>query len=311
MAKESFELGKEFRRLRISQGKDAKKIYEGICLSNEYWRYEHGFRRPRWHILEKLMQRLGENPRKYFIEYLTTQEDREMLRIKDKIKFLLRKEDSDSLLEIADLIKHLESNQSFTNEKLNQQFLLRIKATLAFQRNDHKTAYEYATKGIEITKPNFSEGKIDTYTLFLEEILLINLIAVAHSSITSLEMSADALLRLKKCLDGGYIDEEEKSKAYMHILFNLSNKLGQLGRYDECLAICNTGIEFSNKHENSYFLPLFVFNKACCLLACKEKEEGIALLKDAYAIFKALKRLNDLSKMTEYVNKEFGIILGD
>jgi len=308
MAKTIFELGKELKKLRESKNVKPKAIYDKVCLRDEYWRYENGYRQPSWSRFEKFLQRLGEEPRSYFVRYAMTLEDSNTLKKRNELKFLLREENNEKYKLAEALVNELEQNENFYRVKLNKQFLFMAKATIAFYYNDYESMLDYSKKGILITKPDFDEEKISSYTLFYDEILLINQIAVAQAK-TSADRCADMLFQLKTCLDEGYIDEEEKSRTYMHILFNLSNILGILKRYEDCLPICEKGIEFCVKHENSHFHPMFMFNRACCLLGLGREKNGIAQLEEAYAVVKAVKRLTELAIMKNYVEEVFGITI--
>ena len=322
MAKKSklvkFALGKFIRELRLAKGLTLESLCTGdsfsetdgaICDAGELGKYERGERQPRWDKFEKIMQRHGEDPHKYYQGYALTEQDREWTEKKNRLKFLAREENPENIEKSEALIHELEQDECFSKSKLNRQFLLYTKALLSYHCEEYKTMYDTAYEGIKITKPLFDEDKIDTYVLFFDEIQLVNLIAISHFHISSIERSTNVFLKLKKCLDSGYVDEEEKSKTYIRILFNLSNNLGQLGRYDECISICEIGIEFCGKYQHSHHYPLFLFNKGVCLICLDRKEEGISILKDVSTLFNAFKRFAELSHMEKFVEKEFGIKL--
>ncbi|MCL2840756.1 MAG: helix-turn-helix domain-containing protein [Defluviitaleaceae bacterium] len=311
-----FKLGKLIRELRMAKGWTLEYLCSGdefneingmICDPSELGKYERGERRPNWTTFEKLMQRLGEDPISHYKGYSLTAKDREFAEKKNKLKILTRDNKIENTIEVESMVFHLEQNEFFIRDKFNRQFLLSIKAILAFHQKNYQKMYDFAYEGIKITKLNFNEDKIDTYALFFVEIQLILQIATAHTFITSLAKSTDILFNLKKCMDNGYVDEEEKSKTYMRVLFNLSNKLGQLKRYDECYSICEVGIEFCEKYQNSHLIPMLLFNKGCCLLGLGKRKEGIAILIDAYALFKAFKRNTELFMIEAYVEAEFNV----
>jgi len=311
-----FEFGKQMRALRKAKGLTLEQLATGdpfdkkrgaICDQSELAKYERGERQPGWDKFEKLMQRLGESAGKYYREYTMTPQDREYSKKKQTLMHLTRKGDAESIKDAKGLISELEQDAKFIKDRLNKQFILCINAIIAHHQKDYQTMYNLALEGIKITKPSFDEENIDKYTLFFVEISLINQIAIAHKFISSLEKSTSILLRLKSCLDRGHAGEEEYGKTYMQIQFNLSNNLGQLQRYDECLPICEAGAKYCDKRDDSFFLPLFMYNQGCCLLALNKKEEAIAILKDAMAIFKSFKRFDELSAATSYVRKTFGV----
>lgn len=290
------------KQLRKNQGLSQEVLCEGICTKDTLSRIERGLRRPDWYTFERLMQRLGEDPRKYYTDIITAK-DKQILDKRDNLKHLLRDKNDN---EAETLIKDLEQTKEF-KEGVHLQFLLYAKAALAFIKNDYNNMYNYASEGIKITKLNFKEEKIDTYILFHDEIMLINQIATAHSFISSIENSTDILLKLKVSIDKGFIKGDETIKTYISILYNLTKNLGILKRYDESVLICDIGIELCQKHRYSYLHPMLLFNKVCCLLYLGKKEEGISILKKAYALFIGYDRLAELSAIENYVETEFGI----
>lgn len=291
------------KQLRKNNNLSQEQLSEGICTKDTLSRIERGLRRPDWYIFERLMQRLGEDPQKYFTD-IATKKDKEILDVRDKLKYLLRDKNID---EAETLIEELNNNKSF-QEGSNLQFLLKSKATLAFNKKDYHGMYNYAVDAIKITKPHFNEELIDTYILFYDEIIIINQIATAHFYISSTEKSTDTLLMLKASMDKGYIDYDEKIRTYITILYNITKNLGILKRYDECLEICDIGIELCQKYQNTYLHPMLLYYKACCLLYLEKKEEGISILEKAYALFIGYDRLTELAEIKSYVEKEFGII---
>ena len=290
------------KQLRKNNNLSQEQLCEGICTKDTLSRIERGLRRPDWYIFERLMQRLGEDPQKYFTD-IATKKDKQILEVKDQLKYVLRSKNND---EAATLISELENKEDF-KEGLNLQFLLKAKSSLAFNKKDYRGMYDYAVDAIRITKPYFNEEEIDSYILFYDEIIIINQIATAHSFISSLAKSTDILLKLKVSMDNGYIDDDEKIKTYITILYNITKNLGLLKRYDESLEICDIGINLCIKYQNSFLHPMILFNKAYCLLHLEKKEEGINILEKVYALFIGNDRLTELAEIKNYVEKEFGI----
>ena len=260
MEKGTFEFGKVIKQLREEKGWTQLELCNGnsdiesdiefkgaICTQYQLSRIESGKQRPHWDTFVKLLQRLGEDPYKYYAMYSLTKQDKKYAKIKDELKYLLREKTDEANAKAESLIRELEGG-SFFKKVLNQQYLLKTKAIWAFNCKDYKASLEYATKGIKISKPNFHEGKIDSYILYYDEIMLINSIAIAQSFLsTSLTTSTNTWLKLKSCLDAGYVDEDEKSRTYVRILYNLTKNLGLLERYDECISLCNEGIALFKK----------------------------------------------------------------
>jgi len=324
MENDTFEFGKIIKQLREEKGWTQSQLCNGysdveydielkvtgaICTQYQLSRIESGKQRPHWDTFAKIMQRLGEDPNKYYPQYSLTKQDKKYSKIKDELKYLLREKTDDANVKAETLIRELEE-ESFCKKMLNQQFILKTKALLAFNRKDYKATLDYATKGITISKPNFHEDKIDSYALYYDEIALINLIASAQSFLSSsLTTSTNIWLKLKSCIDMGYVDEDEKSRTYVRILYNLAKNLGLLKRYDECISLCDEGIVLFKKRLDIFHFPLFLINKGYCLLCLDEKEEGMIHLKQAHAFLRASERLEELSMMESLFQNTFGILI--
>jgi len=315
----TFELGIVIRKLREAKGWTQRKLCTGdddcefdgaVCMQNELSRIERGERRPHWNTFKTLLERLGEDPQKYYARYSLTKQDKKFAKMKDELKYLLRVKTDDANTNSEILILEFEEDGNFVKEKQNQQFLLKAKAILAFNRKQYEAILAYAMDGIKISKPNFNVDKIDSYALYYDEIMLINLIAIAQSFLSpSLKTSTNIWLKLKSCIDIHYVDEDEKSRTYVRILYNLTKNLGLLKRYDECINLCDEGISLYHKRIGVFHYPLFLINKGCCLLHINQREEGMALLKQAHAFLQASERLTELSMMELQLQKEFGISL--
>lgn len=295
------------KELRVQKGLTQKQLCEGICTQEELSRIERGKRRPTYVVLSQLLQRMGEDPSKYYTDIITT-EDKEIIDIKAQLTNLLREktEQADSQVEL--MVLNLENSSKFKTG-VNRQFLLHMKSTLAFHRKDYANMHQYAVDALQITKPSFDEELINSYILSIDEIKLVNLIAASYGSTSFLEKSTEILLKLKVSMDMNYLEEEQKYKIYLHLLHNLTKNLGLLKRYTECVPLCESGITLSNLHRDSFFPPLFIFNKACCLLYLGQTEDGICLANEAYAVFSATKRNTELSMLSNFMQNEFNVTL--
>jgi len=291
------------RTLRESKGITQKALCEGLCSKDELSRIERGLRRPHWWLFEQLMQRLGEDPQMYYAAYnsIITQEDKRVLDLRTKLSHLLRNPKQGD--EAKALIAHLEQDDAF-KDGIHLQFLLKSKATLAYHNNDYKSLEKYAMDAIKLTKPTFCEDDIGNYILSSDEIRLIQHIAAARS-LTSYEESANILFKLKDALYK--IGGEAKNKLYPSLVYNLSKCLGLIKRYNECIVLCDQGIDFCAEYRDSYYIPLLLVNKAFCLFHMQRNDDAIKVTKEAFLIFGALKRHAEISAVKTAFKAEFGI----
>ena len=76
------------------------------------------------------------------------------------------------------------------------------------------------------------------------------------------EKSIRILYYLKRYYEDHIITPEEVLRTQPMILYNLSKYLGQAGRYDECIEICNLGIRIARETGRCSTLSKLLFNRA-------------------------------------------------
>ncbi len=227
-------------------------------------RIERGERLPDWYTFERLMQRLGERPEKYY-KHIVTSEMKRILDTKDEI---VKKIQETRYTEAECLLKELEADSAFDNDI---QFVLKIKSSLAiFLEKDYRKAYELAVQGLQVTIALFDETKINKYLLTYDEVILINTISVVYFFEGNIGKSLEILLLLKSSLDTNYFDETEKVRTYSALLYNISKYMAHLEQYVECVDICNEGIEFCRKHREAFYPPMFHYSKGYSLFNLKQ-----------------------------------------
>jgi tetratricopeptide (TPR) repeat protein len=293
------------RRLRKEKDLTIAALCDGICSEEHLTRVERGSRAPSRWVFKQLMERLGENPDKYYTDVVTV-EDRRIVGLKDQLKALLQEYTEKANGRAETLIETLEDDEAF-DTKENRQFLWMSKATLAFNRGRYEQLHECATKALLETKAHFDVDKIDTYFLSCDEIWLVNQIGIASFFTHSIEESTNIFRKLRTIIEKGCIEGDEMIHTYAALLYNLSKNLGILNNYGECLEVCDKGIEWCIKCRESYRYPLLIFHKACCLLSLGDKGAGISLLEKAYAFLKWLSRDEELQQAREYIKQQFEI----
>jgi len=304
---ELFHAGVLIKELRKQKKWTQGFLCDGICDKGTLARIEKGERCPELFIFTSLMERLGEDPRKYYTGIITM-EDKLLIDLDDKLRSLLRIKDEKTDNEAEAIINEHEQRNVFKSKRY-MQLLLHHKATLSFNRDNYTDAYDYATEAIKITNPKFDEESIDTYIYTTIEIELVNIIAIAQTYKNSIQKATDIYLKLKSAMDKNYLNDESKLKNYLQVLYNIAKNLGLLSKFDDCLPICNMGIKISQQERDSYFIPRFTYYKGCCLLYLDKREEGISFLSKAYALFLGMDNRTEISLLLSFLKSEFGIAL--
>lgn len=277
------------------------QLSDGICTKDTLSRIERGERLPNWFTFERLLTRLGENPHKYYTS-IASPDEKETIDIQAELSKLLYHREYERLEE---RIKEVELKPCLQN-KFSMQLLYTNKAAyyISLYKNEH-TAYDYIIKALNLTLPEFEVGKIDTYLLGSSEILALNTLAVIMDKMNGIEAATEILLKLKASLDTNVLDEEEKMKSYTLILSNIARNLRYLKRYDECLKICDLGIEYSKKYSESYLHPKFSSIKTCCLFELDRRVEGFAAYELTCCLYKGLELHEQLYTFIEYVRTNY------
>jgi len=305
---ELFQAGILISSLRLERGWTQELLCKGICGRRNLIRIEKGEHIPELFTFTALMQRLGEDPAKYYSGIVTIG-DKMLMDLDERLTNLLRKKEEEFDREAEILIAKHEEVKS--KSKSYSQVLLSHKATLAFNRKDYLNAYNYAISGIKITNPDFDETEADTYIYTSQEIELVNAIAASQYYNESWEHSVGIYLKLKASIDKNYLADNSKQKNYMHLLYNLSRILGLHGKHSESLSLCNEGVELSKNNDSTHFLSLFLFNKAVSLFYTEQKEEGIQVMSRAYTLFLCIENYAHISNIRSFLESEFGISLTD
>jgi len=295
------------RRLRKERNLKIAELADGICSEEHLTRIERGKRAPSPWVLRTLMERLGEDSNKYYTDVVTL-EDKYVVNEKDKLKNLLRMCTSESNERAERFIVRLESDRAFSTKE-NKQFLQMSKAALAYNRENYEDLYNFATDALSVTKKNFDVDKIETYFLSCDEIWLVNQIGIASAFVKSMEKSTNIFRMLRKVIEKGCIESDVMIHTYTSLTYNLSKNLGIAGEFEECLEVCNKGIEWCIKHRESFCHPLIIFHKACCMIQLDNRSEGIIMLEKACAFLKGLGRDNELLQIKGYAEQQFQIII--
>jgi len=302
---QEFKFGSIFKDLRVKRGLTQSIVANGICThASQLSDFENGIYCPDWSIFERLMQRLGEDPLPYYPDFMS-QETHRVMNFKQTMKYNLhmkKKHESYALLEQA------ENDDAF-KEGNARQFVLSSKAHLYFLGKDYDNAYVYAMKSIRITIPYYHEDEIAKYPLTLDEMVVIQLLALIYSITDSHEKSLDILLKLKESFYRNKypFDTMESVRLEVSILYNIAKRLAVLGKTEEWLSICDEGIEFCREKEISHYMPLFLVTKAYYFLYLKKNDEGMILITDAINTFKVFGRTKEILKLKKNMKKNFGI----
>lgn len=291
------------KELRIEKGLTQAALSNGICSQRELSRIEKGETVPNLNTFSLLMQRLGENPSKYY-KYVVSASEKAELDKRYELESLYQNLKFNETRKRLDEIKE----QEYFKNGNGKQFVLWLESGLACNIDkDFTKGLKYAIDGIKATKPDFKEEHISAYILTQDEINLINSVAVCYyrnnNSKSSIKVLSDLILNLEK----NYFDESERIKTHIKILYNYTKSLYDLEKYDKCIDYCNRAIHISNKNIEARYLPLFIGYKGFALYNQGKKDESQKYIKQLLVILDAQERYYELEQLRTYCTDELKI----
>jgi len=298
--------GAMIKEYRNSRKISAEKLSKGICDPSSLRRIEKGERSPSVFVLGKLMERLGFESNRFFLNF-TTKAEFEFLNLYYEIEALIMSNRFDEAKSQITLLEHLETklDNGKNAKRMRRQMILVLLCCISQGAGvDASERFTLIEEALELTIPDFDETKISGYMISYDEIALLNMLATTHGGLGNSEREVNILHSVKDAMDKFYIDEYEKSRGYTLTLYNLSSALGLAGRHEEVLDISNIAIEYCKKHKRLWLLPRITFNKACALFYLGSQEDWKALIIESYYALKSNGDYDDAQLRRDFaVNK--------
>jgi len=273
-------IGELIRNLRKKAKLTQVRLCAGICKQPALAKMEKDKIPPNIYFLEAIMQRLGRDINKYFCLFPSVDDFADKL-VRDEITKCvanLKFEEASALLE------KLKFGKGYKKKGLGKQFILEAEATILASKEGYDNL-EYMSmlkNALTITKPQFDEREVDRYRLTYTEITIINQMAIHYCEAREISRGIKLFERLRDSINYFYIDEHEKVRSYVTVLYNYSKYLGIAKRFDDALEIVTEGEELAVKHKQMILLPSFAVNRAWCLYQLGKKEKSVPYFAMAY-----------------------------
>lgn len=298
----TYEMGSFLRQMREERGVTQRQLCAGLCPISTLSRIERGLINPSGYMFERLMQRLGCHPEKYYSAFLTK---------KDTIMWKKREALSNAIIQrnvaVAEaLLSEMWQSDGF-DKGLGLQFLLNAKVALARINGDceHTKSIEMLHESLKITIPSFEESKISGYMFSYEEIVAVNTLGIISFDLKEYEKASQILYALRESMDEFCIDMKEKAKMYPTVLYNLTKALCELKQYDDVIKLCVLGEDFCIKSNKARTIPLLMTNRAWCLIEKGCLEEARPILKQTYYFLLAIKKYKEAEATKNYYFEHF------
>jgi len=279
-AVQCFSFGTMLRALRERAGLSLEQLSQGLCSKQTLLRVENDETIENYFTIEAVMQRLGRDINLYK-NFFLSKNDFVQLQLRDRIRMLVIEQRFDTA---AALLSTLETLKYNAQNNALRQFIEMTRVLIYANKcgEPSPTLPIMLLEALHITCPQFDESDIEKYHLTYNEIVLINQYAGYFGDTDNPERSADIYYRLRRNINGKYVDEIEKARMYSTVLFNCSSSQGRAGRLSESLETITDGENFERNRGRIIDLPGFIFNRGYCLLLQSRKYESLPYFALAY-----------------------------
>lgn len=238
-------IGEMIKRKRKELGLTQEQLCEGICEPSTISRIESGRQVPAKNKLDALLQRLGLPGERYYA--LMSKDEMELSNLKEKIISCNVYHNSIEGLQNLEKLEKLATE----DDHLLRQFILRSKIILGQLEGDKVRLYTFEEKkelllqAIRLTVPNFDIEEINENLYTVDEIKIINQIALNYSNAGQDKLAIDIYYQLLKYMKKHIMSLSESSKLVILITYNYSRSLYLEKRYRDAIEIANQGLEVS------------------------------------------------------------------
>lgn len=238
-------IGEVIKRKRKELGLTQEELCEGICEPSTISRIESGKQVPAKNKLDALLQRLDLPGDRYYA--LLSKNELEISNLQSQIiSCNVSKNKRDGL-------QYLEKLEEIVSEDdhLIRQFILRSKVALGYLDGEDIRPYTFDEKekmlfeALYLTVPKFDIEEIDKNYYTVEEIKIINQIALNYSDAGQNKKAIDVYNQLLKYIEKHLMNLKESNGLVILISYNCSRSLYLEKRYEESIAAANLGLEVS------------------------------------------------------------------
>ena len=301
-----FPIGEVIRQRRIELGLTQEELCEGIYEPPTMSRIETGRQTPSRTKLNVLLQRLG---------------------LPDDRSYALL---SDNETKIADLQKEIVSCNVLGKEKKGlemineleeiadpqdttiQQFILRSKVILGKLENGEIKPYSFEQKleilfqAIHLTSPRFNIEEIDRGLYGLDEVKVINQIALTYSRNDEHKKAIDIYYQLLRYIKKHFQNILQSGGLLPLVCYNYARELDLVKRYEDALEIAQLGWQACVQYGQYRNLPVIIALMAECYHFLNDDNKSIEYYRQAYYIHKAIGNEKSIGVIMSETKKYFG-----
>ena len=302
-------IGKIIKQKRMELNLTQEELSEGICDTTTLSRIENGRQAPNNNKLKALLQRLSLPSEKYYT--MMSEHELELELLKDEvIDFNTRKLYTEALQKIEQLTPLVEED-----DMLTKQFLLRSRVLCGKMEDGQVVPYTMEEKlellfhAIRLTIPNFDIDDIGRHWYSLDEMKIINQMAITYAENRRFEDAVDIFQPLMKYLTKKFVINPGTSTTAIMIAYNYANILCAQKRYEKAKEIAQWGYDKCLEWGRSGSLGGLLYVLAECLYHDGKIEESKDYCMQSYYVFRAMKNIPDMEIIRDNIKEYYNVDL--
>ncbi len=294
--------GPLIRARRRELGLSQEDLADGICAVPTLSRIENGERLPSKNHFDALMERLG-----YSTVMLDCYIDDKTLKVQD-LKYktqqsYLERDYSRALFYLQQLEPLVEDHGS-----MDWQFVLYQRILLEQEKITQQQKLERLEEALALSYPHYKTKGLPRVMSY-REINILNSMAAAYGLKGNREEAITILEHIRAYYDRHVVVMEETLRTRPMVLYNLSKLLGQVGRYDACIEVCDQGIRIARQTGRCTFLDATLYNRAWALLHRNwegDRQQAELSLRQACYHAHSMAKEKELNHFRAYYESVFG-----
>lgn len=301
----NFFLGEYIKQRRLDLGLTQEQLCEGICEPMTLSRLENGRQTPGRNRINAILQRLGLPDDRYFALLSKHELEMEALQ-KEIVACNVTQRVEEGFQKIAQL-----EEIANPGDMIAKRFVLRSRVLLGRldQRYTPQEQIDLLMQAIRMTVPRFTLDKIESFLYSVEEIKIINHIAISYSDNGQNEKAADIYDQLLRYVQTHFQEIITSVACLSLVFFNYARVLDLCGRYEEGAQRAKEGREVCIKYGHYQFLPDCLAIEAECQYFMGNREKSAELYHQAYYLCKVTNYQIGLElvkkEAKKYLNIEF------
>lgn len=299
-------IGELIKKRRLELKLTQEQLGEGICEPITISRLENGRQTPSMNKLRVLLQRLDLPEDKYYA--LISKNEMQVSDLQAEIVSCNVLKDSErGLPKIAELEKLADPDDT-----LIQQFILRSKVLLGKKENEQMIPYTYEEKldmlfeAIRLTAPSFDIDAIYEGLYSIDEVKVINQIALVYSDLKQHEKAIDIYYQLLKYIKKHFQNILQSGGLLPLVAFNYARELDLVGRYAEAVEIAEIGWQACVKYGQYHTLPATIALIAECYHFLGEDNKSKNFYRQSFYLCQAINDEGCLNTVLFETKKYFG-----